>query len=519
MLRNKLSVAIALSTAVSASGQTTDFWFHQWNGPANQQDSISSIAHGPNGTVSAAGLSRSADGRRDFATVRYAADGTLLWSAVYGNISGYDDDARGLGVDAAGNTYTLGVSYNGNPVQGGTNYDYVLIKYAPDGTQLWLRRYDGPGHDEDQPIDMTVDAAGNCYIAGGAFFQPAPSGAFASDFHVMKYTSAGDIAWVYHTTSTAKLGAIAQAITLDPAGNVYATGYVIEPGANQDFLTVKLTNNGALVYRAQYSTSGFNTGDDEGLAITADAAGNAYVAGYWRPDVVQGQPDRHLDTLTLKYSPSGALLWTRSTTRPREDAATSIVVDDAGNVYVGGAWLAAVETDGWIESYSPNGAFRWQYILDEPETYDENWIVRLVMGPDGTLVAAADNERANGYDPTLLRFTTNGALSTRESFDAGSATDSCFAMDIDADGNVYFGGNSYLSPAGSDFLVMKVMSGTPRPGDVDGDGDVDLTDLSLLLASFGSCDGDATFDAAADLDQSGCVELSDLSLLLADFGA
>ncbi len=56
------------------------------------------------------------------------------------------------------------------------------------------------------------------------------------------------------------------------------------------------------------------------------------------------------------------------------------------------------------------------------------------------------------------------------------------------------------------------------PGDLDGDGDVDLLDLSQLLISFGLCAGNPGYDAAADLDASGCVDLWDLSVLLANFG-
>jgi hypothetical protein len=56
-------------------------------------------------------------------------------------------------------------------------------------------------------------------------------------------------------------------------------------------------------------------------------------------------------------------------------------------------------------------------------------------------------------------------------------------------------------------------------GDIDGDGDVDLADLALLLASFGLCSGDAGFNAGADFDSTGCIELSDLTLLLANFGS
>ncbi|MBW7906152.1 MAG: hypothetical protein LC135_16695 [Phycisphaerae bacterium] len=56
-------------------------------------------------------------------------------------------------------------------------------------------------------------------------------------------------------------------------------------------------------------------------------------------------------------------------------------------------------------------------------------------------------------------------------------------------------------------------------GDIDGDGDVDQSDLGALLAAFGSCEGDAAYDAQADFDQSGCVDQSDLGQLLSNFGA
>jgi hypothetical protein len=55
-------------------------------------------------------------------------------------------------------------------------------------------------------------------------------------------------------------------------------------------------------------------------------------------------------------------------------------------------------------------------------------------------------------------------------------------------------------------------------GDVDGDGDVDLSDLALLLAAYGACEGDPNYNAAADLDGDGCIALTDLALLLSNYG-
>jgi len=61
---------------------------------------------------------------------------------------------------------------------------------------------------------------------------------------------------------------------------------------------------------------------------------------------------------------------------------------------------------------------------------------------------------------------------------------------------------------------FSIGGGTPCPGDVDGDNDVDLQDLATLLANFGSSGG--TFPG--DLDNDGDVDLQDLATLLAAFG-
>jgi Subtilase family len=55
-------------------------------------------------------------------------------------------------------------------------------------------------------------------------------------------------------------------------------------------------------------------------------------------------------------------------------------------------------------------------------------------------------------------------------------------------------------------------------GDVDGNGNVDLSDLALLLGAFGTSSGDPGFVAAADFDSSGSIDLADLALLLGNFG-
>jgi hypothetical protein len=488
--------------ASSALAQTPTHWFDHFDGGIGQSDVVRAVAHGPNGTVSSGGNAAESLRVASIATTRYDAQGHRLWTRIYRNTpdsSGFHNEAvAAIGADAAGNTYTLGESWSGLRPEGG-EFDYVLIKYSPTGDELWVRRFNGPGNWSDTPTGMKVDAAGNCYISGFAFFQPDLRGRYATDFHVIKYTTSGDIAWQYHTNNadSGNLGAGARSIALDPAGNVYATG-VINSGdefnGNNDFLTVKLTNDGQLVYRAVYSSPGGNTGQDDGQVVAADSAGNAYVAGYWMP---QDSTVRHLDTRTLKYSATGTLLWTISTSRQGEERAHGIDVDTAGNVYVGGVWFDPTENNGWLESYSPSGAPRWATVVDESGTFDENAVVGLKVGTDGNLYVGADNQRPGptGYDPTLLKIAPSGHVLLRLPIDAGSTSDSCFAFDLDPQNNAYLGGHSYFPATSADFLVIKVFGDTPCAPDYNHDSTLNSQDLFDFLGAFLSNNPAADFNA------------------------
>jgi RHS repeat-associated protein len=55
-------------------------------------------------------------------------------------------------------------------------------------------------------------------------------------------------------------------------------------------------------------------------------------------------------------------------------------------------------------------------------------------------------------------------------------------------------------------------------GDVDGDNDIDLSDLGSLLAAYGSTVGQPSYNGCADFDCDGTIGLSDLGALLANYG-
>jgi hypothetical protein len=60
--------------------------------------------------------------------------------------------------------------------------------------------------------------------------------------------------------------------------------------------------------------------------------------------------------------------------------------------------------------------------------------------------------------------------------------------------------------------------GEECPGDIDGDGDTDHSDLGELLSAWCSSDGDPNWNPNADLDGDGHVGHGDLGILLSDWG-
>jgi len=436
----------------SATAQTPPTWIRHFTGPGLSIDQIIDVAAGPDDTVAVTGRSRGAASNFDYLTIKYDAEGNELWTDRFNGPLNWIDEPVAVDMDAAGNVYVTGHSWNGLRPQG-SEWDYVTIKYSATGERLWVQRYNGRGNWSDFPKAMVVDALGNVYVAGFAFVAPDVFNRYATHFHVLAYDTDGSIKWEHQIDDAARLGAGARDIALDAAGNVCATGVVNagDPWNKDDnILTVKVGPEGNLIYAVQYSSPGSFTEHDNGRVLTADPEGNVYVAGQVFTDLY-----RHLDMVVLKYDPSGALLWESVGTLDRPDGPTALVVDGMGNLYVGGAQDNGDDLDALVVAFSSSGVERWRRVYAEAE-YQA--VVGVGLGGDGHLYVGIDwrYTDAGGYDPTLVRLTADGTLLDQARFDAGTASDELFAFDLHATNTVYLGGVSFFAETGSDYTTMKV---------------------------------------------------------------
>jgi uncharacterized delta-60 repeat protein len=220
-------------------------WLRAYTGPANQQDDARAVALDSAGNVIIAGISPGTGTAQDIATVKYDPSGNEIWARRYTGSDSSRDEAYSVAADRAGNIYVGGV------ISSTTNgLDFGVLKYAPDGTPLWVATYGMMG--ADQAIAMTLDLAGNVYLTGSS------SNAGNSNYVTVKFDAAGNLAWSIQKNES--VVEQAQAITLDAGGNVIVTGFSRSATNSEDFLTVKYAQPGypAIVMQPQDATVPLN---------------------------------------------------------------------------------------------------------------------------------------------------------------------------------------------------------------------------------------------------------------------
>ncbi|WP_375436335.1 T9SS type A sorting domain-containing protein [uncultured Hymenobacter sp.] len=363
----------------SRTGQ--QLWQARYNGPADNEDLPTNVVVDTAGNVYVSGTSYSAT-ESDYATIKYSPTGQQLWVARYnGPASGYDLAAK-VEVDRAGNVYVTGSSDNGS----NGSYDYATLKYASDGQLVWQARYNGPAGSFDLAADVVVDTAGNVYVTGTTYSSSS------SDYATLKYAGpSGQQLWEQlYNGATNGYDEAAKVTLIAASGNVVvtgtsdggaSTGYDFatlvykgasgqpawssrynDPGNGDDVVAdVAVTNqgevvvagtsyggrsadysivryagsSGALVWRSRYD--GPAASYDEVKAVAVDAAGNAYLTG------LSYNADGSNDYATVKYAarpPTGVgrRLWEQRYNGAGNsyDEAAAVTVDEANNVYVTG---------------------------------------------------------------------------------------------------------------------------------------------------------------------------------------
>jgi len=298
---------------------------------------------------------------------------------VYSTFIGGDGTSGiGIAVDRAGSAYVTGRTSSTNfpttagafdrTYNGGYYDDAFVTKLSATGAALLYSTYLG-GSGKDQGFGIAVDGAGSAYLTGDTDSEDFPTTARAFDRTLNGYDDAfvtkldaSGAGLVYSTYLGGENGDGGAGIALDGAGSAYVTGttpsyeFPTTAGAfdttyngpyYDDAFVTKLSASGAaLVYSTYLGGSNYagGIGDDQGVGIALDGAGNAYLTGQTNSrnfpttvgafDTTYNEGD---DAFVTKLSANGAGLFYSTYLGGRGyDRSRGIALDDAGSAYLTG---------------------------------------------------------------------------------------------------------------------------------------------------------------------------------------
>ncbi|HEX7449260.1 MAG TPA: SdrD B-like domain-containing protein, partial [Pirellulales bacterium] len=243
------------------------------------------------------------NGGDDIFVTKLNADGILAWTQSFGGV--YNDQVNSLAVDASGNVVITGsvqgsASFGSITLPGaaapantafvaklrGTSFGFGLGAVAG-GTPLWAVTLPGFAGSVGNGVAVN-QATGEIYGTGTAYASLTPGSAGTA--YVWKLTGNGG--WYAPATIPSTGDSSGRGITVDAAGNIWATG-AFSGTANFDVYatnaTVNLTSGGAHdAYLMKIGFGGFGLlqadrfgggGEDIANAVAVDATGNAYLTG------------------------------------------------------------------------------------------------------------------------------------------------------------------------------------------------------------------------------------------------
>ena len=337
------------------------------------------------------------------------------WVRRYDGPIHQDDAATCVAIDSAGNIYVGGVSdHNPSPDTG--DMDIVAIKYHPNGDTTWTTRYAAYGYPYKRMAGLVVDHSGNVYIGGSRGLTDE------TDCLVLKYDSMGVLQW-QRTYGGGPANGIA-AIALDSTDNVVVTAFV-QRTFGFNFVTTKYRPNGDTAWVREYEGPTIDL--DYPQAIAVDRDNNVIVAGYG------AGVGTHYDAEVIKYDSSGTFKWDARYDGPQhgDDRAFAMTLDTAGNVYIAGRTDTGYGTgpDMLTAKFTASGQPAWaQRYAGTANDWDE--ALAVAVDGSGNVYSAGYLCMLTSFCFATLSYDPTGELNWPAFYDGPVATDQACAVGV-----------------------------------------------------------------------------------------
>ncbi len=438
------------------------------------------------------------------------------WATDNNGTSSGASEGKTIITDSDGNVYCAGVfsgTIDFDPGPGVFEFtslgddDIYISKQDEAGNFTWAKQIGAVG---DQICTaMKMDGLGNLFFTGhyeyNVDFDPGVgvdilSGNFSSNIFILKLDSSGNYIWAKPLSGNGTH--YGYDLCLDDSANIFLTGsfYLAmdtdpnPPQSNNlysnggyDIFICKFDSSGAYQWAQNYGHTNSFVSMDAGNSIQVDSMGYIYITGKFEHtvDFDFGPADYFLtsvgnsDLFILKLDIQGNFVWAKSLEGSSTNRATSIEVDNQGNVIVSGGYgqtcdfnpdttevyeLTSIgQHDAFVLKLNSFGDYIWAASMGGSSADGIN----ISLDNTGNIYGTGFFTYTADFYPGLgtYPFTSNGYLD-------------CFVLKLDSLGNLAwvksFGGSAYdrgnsihVNNAGSVFVTGSFASNVdfdPGPG-------------------------------------------------------
>lgn len=332
------------------------------------------------------------------------------WSGTqHLGVSGASTFGYATAVDINGNVLVAGklsgttAGVDGQAMPPNTNNAVLVTRYSPSGSRQFTRLLGADGATVEAK-GVTCDSGGNFYVAGSTDRKVSTVDTEVlvgiKDLFLAKYGADGSLVYV-HQWGVVGATSVANAVTADAVGNVYVAGYIQRPLGVRVLAVAKFDASGARVWVQELGAQGGLMADASGVAVHGT---HVYVVGRTLGALPSGLPTPNVQTgfsdyFLAKYDGDGNLVYARQfgATGGSDSAASAVAVNADGDIYVAGS-------------------------------------------TDHSLGMSGPSLQTGSADLFVTRFTADGTRSAVWQYGVGSKVTFGNAITVDKDGNVIVGG-------------------------------------------------------------------------------
>lgn len=317
----------------------------------------------------------------------------------------------------------------------------TLLSSSSAANVFYIATYSGSGSPEFTAL---------VYNGTDSYFSGRLSGGAGVEYCIIKLNDKGLLQYEYEKYKSADSVTVWSGTS--SSNYIYQTGYETDSGVTYGAL-MQLDKTNA---QTQWSKRIRNSGTSYARGVAVDSSNNSYVAG----ETTSSRPV----SVIVKYNSGGTLQWQNQfgsgSSNSESTTPRGLTLDSSNNVYVTGNGGASGNNSIFLVKYDSSGTLQWQRQL---VFSDQSNGIGVKTDSSGNIYIAGWAIVSGSQCIVTIKYNSSGTLQWQRQMvyaqvSLPGQSNNSSVIDVDSSGNLYVIGETYVTPIGYRWVILKYNS-------------------------------------------------------------